>query len=158
MKRHMRSARIAIASLLVLATSSISAAQDQVSPVVKEFVAAVNAKDAKRLSELLAADFVMPQRDPSCSKHQSDRDCQIAQLQRTLLGSNGKLELGAVKSQREISRFNVTMTSDAIRAAGVSRIAATKEIVVANGKIRSLITTLRTEDSETKRYRQRAKA
>lgn len=157
MKSHMKIAGIAVGSVLALAIPAIADAQDQTPPVVKEFVAAINGKDAKRLSELLAADFVMPQRDASCPQQQSDRDCQLAQLQRTLLGSNGKIELATVKSQREISRFNVTLTSDAIRAAGVSRIAATKEIVIANGKIRSLITTLRTDDPETKRYKQRAK-
>ena len=157
MKIRTKRAGIAFVGLIVLVVPSIAAAQEVTPPVVKEFVAAINGNDLRRLRELFSADFVMPQRDASCPKQQSDRDCQIARLQRTLLGSNGKIELGSVKSQREISRFNVTLTSNAIRAVGVTRVAATKEAVIANGKIQSLITTLHTDDPDTKRYTQRAK-
>jgi len=133
-----------------------AAAEYEQTPVVKEFITAMNGKDANRLGELLSNDFVMPQRDATCDQAQSDRDCQLVRL-RALLVANAKLDLGAVKSQREVTRFNVLLTSDAIRATGVSRVSATKEIVIANGKIQSLITTLRTEDPETARYKQRAK-
>jgi ketosteroid isomerase-like protein len=140
------------ASLLAVA-SAATAAEPRQSPIVNDFVAAINAKDSKRLESLLASDFVMSKRDPACPKQQSDRDCMITHAERTLFKNNAKLTVEAVTEEYEITRANVTLTSNAIRAKGVSKISVTKEFITADGKIQSVVTTLRTDDPNTAKYR-----
>jgi hypothetical protein len=142
----------------VAAAMPADAAEQKLDPIVVEFIAAINGKNAKRLGDLLASDFVMPKRDANCSPQQSDRDCQIAAIERTLIATNAHLTVSTVKSEPEIVRANVSLTSDAIRAAGAERIAATKEFFIRNGKIQSLITTLRTEDPATAAYDKRSRS
>ena len=140
---------------LLLLTSGANAAEPRDNKAVADFVAAINSKDVTGLKALLADDFVMHKRDASCGAQVSDRDCMLAYLQRTLLKPNARLTVGMVKSEREITRANLTISSDAIRTAGVKQIAVTKEFVTTNGKIQSILTTLRTEDPDTAAYKKR---
>jgi ketosteroid isomerase-like protein len=146
----------ALGAGLLCVASLASAAEPQPNPIANDFVAAVNAKDLKRVDSLLASDFVMPQRSADCPKEQTDRQCMLDHVQRTLFKQNAKLTLGMVKTEREITRANVTVTSKAIKSAGASKIEVTKEFITTpDGKIQSLITTLRTEDPETAKYKKR---
>jgi hypothetical protein len=142
------------ACLLFVALGA-NAAEPRGDTAVSEFVAAINAKDAMRLKALLADNFVMSKRDPTCGAQQNDRDCMVGHLQRTLLKPNARLTVETLKSEREITRANLSISSDSISTAGVKQIAVTKEFVIVNGKIQSILTTLRTEDPETAAYKKR---
>lgn len=137
----------------LIATPIYTQSADNPENVLHQYISAVNAGDLSRVRGLLAADFEMPQRWPPCAAEDLAIDCQLAKIKETLTDAKAVMEATNVRSTRDIVRANVTLTSDKIRASGPKRILVTDELLVDDGKIRSIITTLRTEDPDTAAYK-----
>src|SRR5690606_3197639 len=121
--------------------------------VIQRYVAAINDADVATIRSLLADDFQMLRPWPKCKENLAPVDCHIKMLKDTALRDREQCTITAVTQQLETVRVNLTIASKALQRRGIERILITEEFVVLDDKIRSTLVTLRTEDEQTRRYR-----
>ncbi len=148
-----------VAFVLLIATASLAQAEVE-SPefeTVKAYVRALNRGDLRAIEKLVSPAFEIADPEMNCAASRSPRECHLQLLKDSALRDRARRTITAMRQQLEVVRANLTIESKALKRAGIERILITEEFVVDDGKIRSSRVTLRTEDPQTKRYRDSAR-
>lgn len=133
-----------------------NAEQGEPRAVVEAFLAAVNEGDVDKVRGLLADDYQVLRRGAQCPEARSAAACEVEWVDRRLVQDGARLDVIDLRAEREIVRARLSVTGDSVRAARADRILVTKEFVVEDGHIVSILPTLHTDDPQTAQYRRRA--
>lgn len=121
--------------------------------VVETFLAAVNEGDMVKVRSLLADDYQVLRRGAECPQTSDPVQCELAWIESQWVKDNAQLKTIDLRSEREVVRVSLAVSGDSIRASGADRILLTKEFIVENGRIQSMLPTLHNDDPQTAEYR-----
>lgn len=124
--------------------------------VVEAYIAAVNEGDVVKVRDLLSDDYQVLRRESRCPETQDAAACEVEWIERRWVQDEARFDVVDVRVEREIVRARLSVTGDSVRAAGADRILLTKEFVVVDGHIESILPTLHTDDPQTAQYRRLA--
>lgn len=146
---------IALGAMLMLSNAgAIHAAEEPTAEVqiVSAYVQALNRGDLKAVRKLLSSEFELLQPWPACAPSVGPSECHLLKLNETVVRDREKRTITVTRQELDVIRANMTIQSDALKKHGLERVLITEEFVVQDGKIRSSLVTLRTEDAQTRRY------
>lgn len=138
---------------LTLSDSAYAEQLGEPRTVVETFLAAVNEGDIAKVRDLLADDYQVLRRGAGCPRTSDPVLCELAWIESQWVKDNAQLKTIDLRSEREVVRVSLSVSGDSIRASGADRILLTKEFVVENGRIQSILPTLHSDDSQTAEYR-----
>lgn len=143
-------------ALALFSAIAMTAHAEEASPefeTVTAYVQALNRGDLQAIEPLVSPNFEIADPEMKCEPSATPRECHLRLLKETVIRNRERRTITAMRQQLEVVRANLTIESEAMKRAGIERILITEEFVVDGDKIRSSRVTLRTEDPQTKRYR-----
>ena len=149
---------LALALLSAIATTAHAEEASPERETVRAYVQALNRGDLRAIEPLVSPSFEIADPEMKCAPSSSTpRDCHLRLRKETVIRNRERRTITTMRQQLEVVRANLMIESEAMKRAGIERILITEEFVVDDGKVRSSRVTLRTEDPQTKRYRDLAR-
>jgi len=124
--------------------------------VVEAYLAALNDGSVATIRNLLDDDYQVVRPGARCAESRKPVECEVAWIEGQWIRDKASFEAVSLRVEREIVRASLAVRSESIRAMGADRIRMTKEFVVQNGRILSILPTLHTDDPQTAEYRRQA--